>query len=1059
MKRMLALLIVLSLLLPAVALAQDKQVVTFDDPVLEAVIRGLVRVPEGDVTADKLAKLTAIGTGRNYEQTPDPATQVHSLAVLRYCTKLKTLELNFQAITDVSPLAELTKLKTLELGGNNIADITPLAGLTGLETLRLFNCQAQDYSIVAGLKKLKSLALSFSTFSDTSVLAGLGKLQTLELQYSAVRDVTPLAGLKALRSLTLEGCPVSDYSPLLKIYAKLKTKDFTIPDPSLGEAVAFDDPVLEAAIRSALGKPGGPVYPADMATLTELHMGFDYDPNPPEGSRVKSVAALRCCVNLEKLDLNFNRITDISPLAGLTKLHELGLGGNEVADIAPLNGMTGLQSLWLFNCRAQDYSTLAGLTNLTLLALEYSSIADLTPLAGLTGLRVLLLNDTAVTDVSPLDGLTQLRELKLGNCAIADYSPLAAIVPQLESIDFDPEHPTVLVAFTDPQLEACIRAAANVPEGPVTDRQAAAINELAYTRNDDAPASENIFDLSALAYCTGLKVLKLENIAATDISALAALTQLEQLTLTGCKAVDYSALAGLTALHGLDLTGSAIADVTPLAALSSLEGLNLCYTDVADIAPLAYLPALTGLKLEGSRVTNFSPMAVLYPNMIKSDFVLPEAGVVRFADALLEQGVRAAMNKPEGDITLEEAASITELNLSQPDGSNDSIALLQGLEAFTGLKRLDLSGNRQLGGLWPLAGLAKLEWLNLTRCNVTTLAPLSKLTALRELALGWAGNVPDLSALAGLAQLISIDAKGVGIRDISALAGLTNLEYAGLTDNRITDVTPLAGLTHLTGLELGNNPIVDFTSLAALYPNLEWKDFEIGTAPVSGTVHFNDPVLERRIRDYLQKPEGDVTMAEAAAITKLDLGLDWQPDIPEDTQIADVSGLEAFTNLTELNLGFNRVADISPLAGLNKLLDLNLGGNMVSDIAPLAGLESLQRLAIFGNRVEDISTLAGLTELGYLHADRNLFTDLTPLTGLTKLTYIDISDMPVADIGPLAALTDLNYLDIANTQVTDLTPLAHLTHLVGLKLENDAITDFSPLKDVYTNLTDKDFEM
>ena len=36
MKRMLALLIVLSLLLPAVALAQDKQVVTFDDPVLEA---------------------------------------------------------------------------------------------------------------------------------------------------------------------------------------------------------------------------------------------------------------------------------------------------------------------------------------------------------------------------------------------------------------------------------------------------------------------------------------------------------------------------------------------------------------------------------------------------------------------------------------------------------------------------------------------------------------------------------------------------------------------------------------------------------------------------------------------------------------------------------------------------------------------------------------------------------------------------------------------------------------------------------------------------------------
>jgi hypothetical protein len=30
-------------------------------------------------------------------------------------------------------------------------------------------------------------------------------------------------------------------------------------------------------------------------------MGFDYDPNPPEWLARESVAALRCCVNQEKL--------------------------------------------------------------------------------------------------------------------------------------------------------------------------------------------------------------------------------------------------------------------------------------------------------------------------------------------------------------------------------------------------------------------------------------------------------------------------------------------------------------------------------------------------------------------------------------------------------------------------------------------------------------------------------------------------------------------------------------------------------------------------------------
>ena len=140
------LLVALFLFLPSASIAKGTQVVVFDDPVLETALRKEVGIPEGDVTDKDLAKVTSLGIGRNYEQNPDPNTQVQSIAVLAYCSKLSTLELNFQNITDISPLANLKKMKTLELGGNPIADITPLTNMTALETLKLFNCQAQDYS-------------------------------------------------------------------------------------------------------------------------------------------------------------------------------------------------------------------------------------------------------------------------------------------------------------------------------------------------------------------------------------------------------------------------------------------------------------------------------------------------------------------------------------------------------------------------------------------------------------------------------------------------------------------------------------------------------------------------------------------------------------------------------------------------------------------------------------------------------------------------------------------------------------------------------------------------
>ena len=203
------------------------------------------------------------------------------------------------------------------------------------------------------------------------------------------------------------------------------------------------------------------------------------------------------------------------------------------------------------------------------------------------------------------------------------------------------------------------------------------------------------------------------------------------------------------------------------------------------------------------------------------------------------------------------------------------------------------------------------------------------------------------------------------------------------------------------------------------------------------TVVFSDPLLEEMVRAAMNKPEGDIMLAEAEAVTELKLGIDWQQQPAPNTQIKDISGLENFKNLEILELHFHAVTDITPLAGLTKLTSLSLGGNPVADITPLAGLTSLGSLTLFNCQAQDYTPLANLTGLGMLLLEHSTISDVSMLSGLTELWW----------------------LGLANTQVSDVSPLSTLTKLKKLQLAECPVSDYSPLSAIYANLEEKDFSI
>lgn len=211
-------------------------------------------------------------------------------------------------------------------------------------------------------------------------------------------------------------------------------------------------------------------------------------------------------------------------------------------------------------------------------------------------------------------------------------------------------------------------------------------------------------------------------------------------------------------------------------------------------------------------------------------------------------------------------------------------------------------------------------------------------------------------------------------------------------------------------------------------------------------VVFTDAALEAEVRETMGKPEGDITVAEAGAIVKLDLSNESFDDMnSKNGGIRDISDLKYFTGLEDLNLSFNEISDFVPLADLKSIRSLGFTGVPPKDLSVLKGLTNMTCL-IFDWTCDESQRQNGNISLDFMADMKNLeifsacgggIKDITALGGLTKIWSL--------------------YLD--DNAITDISSLANLTNLKELKLSQNPISDFSPLKDIYPKLDFSDFEM
>jgi hypothetical protein len=237
---------------------------------------------------------------------------------------------------------------------------------------------------------------------------------------------------------------------------------------------------------------------------------------------------------------------------------------------------------------------------------------------------------------------------------------------------------------------------------------------------------------------------------------------------------------------------------------------------------------------------------------------------------------------------------------------------------------IDLNG-RNISQLEGLENLRNLEILIIRNNSILDVRPLSSLTNLRILDLGYnpiddleAANFSELSKLnlieLNLDHMVKYGQEDDESRlsDLSLLSGFLTLETLSLEDNHISDISPLGDLHRLKAVNLKENRLGSLAGLESL-SKLE--------------------VINLR-----------------------------------DNQLVDISSLQHLDNLHYVNLHSNEnLEELTPLTGLVNLETLIMRNVPVGDQLSVIGkMTELQRLNLRNCSISDFSTLFELMAAGAL---------------------------------------------------------------------------------------------
>jgi hypothetical protein len=287
------------------------------------------------------------------------------------------------------------------------------------------------------------------------------------------------------------------------------------------------------------------------------------------------------------------------------------------------------------------------------------------------------------------------------------------------------------------------------------------------------------------------------------------------------------------------------------------------------------------------------------------------------------------------------------------------------------------------------------------------------------------------------------------------IGNLMNLNYLHLENVVIMDYTFISNLSSLNYLYLENNYIKQYDSNA--FENITISNvgllIDFGFKPIKYTsidFAYNLEELEycKISGNYVENFKSICLLKK---IKTLNLSHNYISVKYED--------LSEFSNITSLDLSYNRIKDIKFIQTLISLKELYLCHNHIDSLLPLEKLINLSILCINKNKDHishlSIDSLKFLVNLEHLELNRNNIDDISSLKFLVNLEHLELNRNNIDDISSLKYLVNLVHLEINYNIINDISSLSNLTKLKILKINNNKIYEIDCLN-LCSRLTDLD---
>jgi len=400
----------------------------------------------------------------------------------------------------------------------------------------------------------------------------------------------------------------------------------------------------------------------------------------------------------------------------------------------------------------------------------------------------------------------------------------------------------------------------------------------------------------------------------------------------------------------------------------------------------------------------------------------------RFLSALIDEGVDR-----DGDslISLAEAWVVSYLDLEGKDISD-----MSGIGSFIYLDSLDCSGN-QLNSL-DLRDCERLISLNCSQNQLTHL----NVSDNRELAkLSCHNNQLSNLLITDNKELQYLDCSHNQLESLYLVYNekLMHLDASGNLFDRLNLVlNPLIGSQAHSGLLLSDMPSLDEVCVRELpfppatfqgtldttgSPRLSFQmDCRLDSFVYIPDLMFRKALLEERVDD---NRDSLISLEEARLVSYLDV---------YNKGISDLTGIEAFVNLEELNCQRNKLVSLDLSANQN-LTELYCSDNELANL-DISQNDALRYLYCQNNLLDSLN-VSQITGLVRLNCSENLL-DTLDVSGNTELTglYCSWNQLSSLDISNNSLI---RYLECDNNLLTSLD-LSSCPDLYSIYCDNNHLT-------------------